>query len=299
MATLATALEQIVGAAHLLTRPPSLLVYRSDGLPGHRAIPSLAVFPGTRDEVVHIVRVLAEAGAPFVARGAGTGLSGGALADGIVLLGLHRLKGILAIDADARTATVEPGVVNATLSKAVAPLGLHYAPDPSSQSACTIGGNIAENAGGPHCLKYGVTLDHVVRATVVLPDGEVMALDRGDGTGYDLLGAFVGSEGCFGVVLDVTVRLAPIPEGVITLLADFTSVRAAADATSRIIAAGILPAALELMDHATIEAVESSVYAAGYPRDAAAVLLAEVDGAVAGLDADAEAIERLCREAGA
>ncbi|MFM8911136.1 MAG: FAD-binding oxidoreductase, partial [Gemmatimonadota bacterium] len=255
MATLATALEQIVGAAHLLTRPPSLLVYRSDGLPGHRAIPSLAVFPGTRDEVVHIVRVLAEAGAPFVARGAGTGLSGGALADGIVLLGLHRLKGILAIDADARTATVEPGVVNATLSKAVAPLGLHYAPDPSSQSACTIGGNIAENAGGPHCLKYGVTLDHVVRATVVLPDGEVMALDRGEGTGYDLLGAFVGSEGCFGVVLDVTVRLAPIPEGVITLLADFTSVRAAADATSRIIAAGILPAALELMDHATIEAV--------------------------------------------
>ena len=299
MATLATALEQIVGAAHLLRRPPSLLVYRSDGLPGHRAIPSLAVFPGTRDEVIRVVRVLAEAGAPFVARGAGTGLSGGALADGIVLLGLHRLKGILAIDADARTATVEPGVVNATLSKAVAPLGLHYAPDPSSQSACTIGGNIAENAGGPHCLKYGVTLDHVVRATVVLPDGEVMTLDRGEGTGYDLLGAFVGSEGCFGVVLDVTVRLTPIPEGVITLLADFTSVRAAADATSRIIAAGILPAALELMDHATIEAVESSVYAAGYPRDAAAVLLAEVDGATAGLDADAAAIEGLCREAGA
>jgi glycolate oxidase subunit GlcD len=249
--------------------------------------------------VVRVVRVLAEAGAPFVARGAGTGLSGGALADGIVLLGLHRLKGILAIDAEARTATVEPGVVNATLSKAVAPLGLLYAPDPSSQSACTIGGNIAENAGGPHCLKYGVTLDHVVRATVVLPDGEVMTLDRGEGTGYDLLGAFVGSEGCFGVVLDVTVRLTPIPDAVITLLADFTSMRAAADATSRIIAAGILPAALELMDQATIEAVESSVYAAGYPRDAAAVLLAEVDGAAAGLDADASAIERLCLEAGA
>jgi glycolate oxidase subunit GlcD len=299
VATLATALEQIVGAAHLLTRPLSLLVYRSDGLPGHRAMPSLAVFPGTRDEVTRVVRVLAEAGVPFVARGAGTGLSGGALADGIVLLGLHRLKGILAIDAEARTATVEPGVVNATLSKAVAPLGLHYAPDPSSQSACTIGGNIAENAGGPHCLKYGVTLDHVVRATVVLPDGEVMTLDRGEGTGYDLLGAFVGSEGCFGVVLDVTVRLTPIPEGVITLLADFTSVRAAADATSRIIAAGILPAALELMDQATIEAVESSVYAAGYPRDAAAVLLAEVDGAIAGLEEDAAMIERLCREAGA
>ena len=303
MTSLVTALEGIVGAAHVLTREPSLLVYRSDGLPGHRAIPSLAVFPGTRDEVIRVVRVLADAGASFVARGAGTGLSGGALADGLVLVGLHRLKRILAIDTEAGTATVEPGVVNATLSKAVAPLGLHYAPDPSSQSACTIGGNIAENAGGPHCLKYGVTLDHVVRATVVLPDGEVMMLDRGDGSadesGYDLLGAFVGSEGCFGVVLDVTVRLTPIPEAVITLLADFTSVRAAADATSRIIAAGILPAALELMDQATIEAVESSVYAAGYPRDAAAVLLAEVDGAAAGLDDDAAAIERICREAGA
>jgi len=296
---LAAALERIVGVSHVLTRPPALLVYRSDGLPGHRALPSLAVFPGTRDEVIRVMRVLAETGTPFVARGAGTGLSGGALADGVVLLGLHRLKGILALDLDARTATVEPGVVNATLSRAVAPHGLHYAPDPSSQSACTIGGNIAENAGGPHCLKYGVTLDHVVRATVVLPDGEVMTLDRGEGTGYDLLGAFVGSEGCFGVVLDVTVRLTPIPEAVITLLADFTAVRAAADATSRIIAAGILPAALELMDQATIEAVESSVYAAGYPRDAAAVLLAEVDGAVAGLEEDAAAIERLCREAGA
>ena len=178
---LAAALERIVGVSHVLTRPPALLVYRSDGLPGHRALPSLAVFPGTRDDVIRVMRVLAETGTPFVARGAGTGLSGGALADGVVLLGLHRLKGILALDLDARTATVEPGVVNATLSRAVAPHGLHYAPDPSSQSACTIGGNIAENAGGPHCLKYGVTLDHVVRATVVLPDGEVMTLDRGRG----------------------------------------------------------------------------------------------------------------------
>ena len=286
------------------------MVYEADALPGYRLRPSLAVFPGTRDELIDVMRVLAAVGTSFVARGAGTGLSGGALADGIVLLGLHRLKRIIAVDAEARTATVEPGVVNASLTRAAAAYGLHYAPDPSSQTACTIGGNIAENAGGPHCLKYGVTLNHVLRATIVLPDGKVAMLDRGDAGdtrasgvsgdsgdsgGYDLLGAFVGSEGCFGVVADVTVRLTPDPERVITLLADFTRVRDAAEATSAIIASGILPAALELMDQATIQAVEQSIYAAGYPVDAAAVLLIEVDGAAAGLDDDARAVERICR----
>jgi glycolate oxidase subunit GlcD len=296
---LAEQLARIVGDAHLLVRPSSLLVYRSDGLPGHVKHPSLAVFPGTRDELIAVVRALAAVGAPFVARGAGTGLSGGALADGITLLGLHRLKRILAIDPEARTATVEPGVVNASLTRAAAAHGLHYAPDPSSQTACTIGGNVAENAGGPHCLKYGVTLNHVVRATVVLPDGELVALDRGDEGAYDLLGAFTGSEGCFGVVVDVTVRLTPDPEGIITLLADYTAVRPAAESVSRIIAAGIVPAALELMDRGTVEAVESSIYSAGYPRDAAAVLLVEVDGAAAGVEGDAAAVERICREVGA
>ena len=296
---LAARLGRIVGA-HLIVRPTALLAYEADGLPGYRRRPSLAVFPGSRDELVAVVRALAEVGAPFVARGAGTGLSGGAFADGIVLLGLHRLKRILAIDTAARTATVEPGVVNATLTREAAAFGLHYAPDPSSQTACTIGGNLAENAGGPHCLKYGVTLNHVVRATVVLPEGEVVTLDRGDDTpGYDLLGAFTGSEGCFGVAVDVTVRLTPDPERVITLLADFMQVRDAAEATSAIIAAGIVPAALELMDRATIEAVESSIYAAGYPVDAAAVLLIEVDGAARGLEDDASAVERICRDANA
>jgi glycolate oxidase subunit GlcD len=269
-------------------------------LPGYQRQPSLAVFPGSRDELIGVVRRLAAEGVPFVARGAGTGLSGGALADGAVLVGLQRLRRILAVDPVGRTATVEPGVVNATLTRAVSVHGLHYAPDPSSQTACTLGGNLAENAGGPHCLKYGVTLNHVLRATVVLPDGEVVTLDRGDGDGggnrasggYDLLGAFVGSEGCFGIAVDLTVRLTPNPEAVITMLADFTSVRAAAHATSSIVAAGIVPAALELMDHATIEAVESSIYAAGYPRDAAAVLLIEVDGAMAGLEDDARATVR-------
>ncbi|HXD23904.1 MAG TPA: FAD-linked oxidase C-terminal domain-containing protein, partial [Gemmatimonadaceae bacterium] len=234
-------------------------------------------------------------------RGAGTGLSGGALADDIVLIGLQRMRRIITVDPDARTATVEPGVVNVNLTKAATPFGLHYAPDPSSQSACTIGGNVAENAGGPHCLKYGVTLNHVVAATVVLPGGDVVSLARpaAERTGYDLMGAYVGSEGCFGVTLDVTVRLTPNPEGIRTMLADFTSVDDAARATSAIIAAGILPAALELMDQATIECVESSIYAAGYPRDAAAVLLIEVDGALAGLDDDVRDIERICRECGA
>lgn len=292
-------LAAIVGERQVVTRATALLAYESDALPGYRHRPSLAVFPGTRDEVVAVMRRLAAEGLPFVARGAGTGLSGGALADGVVLLGLQRLKRIIRIDAEARTATVEPGVVNAILSREVAALGLHYAPDPSSQSACTLGGNLAENAGGPHCLKYGVTLNHVLRATVALPEGEVVELDRGDAGGYDLLGAFVGSEGCFGVALELTVKLTPNPEGIITMLADFASVRAAAEATSRIIATGILPAALELMDQATIRAVEESIYAAGYPSDAAAVLLIEVDGALAGLDADADAVAALCAASGA
>ncbi len=299
--TLAGELASIVGTRHVLERPTELLAYESDGLPGYRKRPRLAVFPGTRDETVAVVRALRHALMPFVPRGAGTGLSGGALADDIVLLGLNRLKSIISIDPVARTAIVEPGVVNASLTKAATMFGLHYAPDPSSQTVCTIGGNVAENAGGPHCLKYGVTLNHVLAATVLLPDGELVRLEapRDDSIGYDLLGAFIGSEGCFGIALEVTVRLTPNPEGVRTLLADFSTMDDAARATSAIIAAGILPAALEMMDAATVQAVEASIYAAGYPADAAAVLLVEVDGAEAGLDDDARAIERFCRECGA
>jgi glycolate oxidase subunit GlcD len=238
---------------------------------------------------------------PFVPRGAGTGLSGGALAEGTVLLGLNRLTKIVSIDPVNRLAVVEPGVVNVALTKAASAHGLHYAPDPSSQTACTIGGNVAENAGGPHCLKYGVTLNHVVALTVCLPDGEVVTLGNADGEreGYDLLGAFIGSEGCFGVAIDVTVRLSRNPPAVRTLLADFTSVDAAARAASAIIATGIVPAALEMMDNATIRAVEASIYAAGYPVDAEAVLLCEVDGLEAGLDADVATIVEACEAAGA
>jgi glycolate oxidase subunit GlcD len=294
-------LADVVGLRGVLRRPSELVVYRSDGLPGYAKQPRIAVFPRTRDELIGVVRVLADAKVSFVPRGAGTGLSGGALADDVVLVGLNRLTRILSIDPVERLAVVEPGVVNVALTRAATPHGLHYAPDPSSQAACTIGGNVAENAGGPHCLKYGVTLNHVRAITAILPNGEIVTLGNPDGEadGYDLLGAFVGSEGCFGVAVDVTVRLSPNPQAVRTLLADFTSIDGAARATSEIIASGIVPAALEMMDGPTIRAVEASIYAAGYPVDAEAVLLIEVDGLLAGLEDDVAKIDAICQRAGA
>jgi len=300
-ADVADRLTEIVGPRGVLRRPGELVVYRSDGLPGYSKQPRLAVFPRTRDELVSVVRLLADQAVAFVPRGAGTGLSGGALADDVVLVGLNRLTRILSIDPVERLAVVEPGVVNVALTRAATPYGLHYAPDPSSQAACTIGGNVAENAGGPHCLKYGVTLNHVRAITAILPDGEIVRLGSAEGEldGYDLLGAFIGSEGCFGIAIDITVRLSPNPQAIRTLLADFTSVDAAARATSEIIASGIVPAALEMMDGATIRAVEASIYAAGYPVDAEAILLIELDGLEAGLEADVARIEAMCAAAGA
>lgn len=294
-------LRTIVGDRFVLVRDTTLLAYQSDGLPGYHKRPSIAVLPGTRDETIAVVRALAESATPFVPRGAGTGLSGGALADDVVLLGLHRLKGVLDMDVARMRATVEPGVVNAALNKRLARHGGFYAPDPSSEAACTIGGNIAENAGGPHCLKYGVTLNHILAATVILPDGEIVELGDRDGgmAGYDLLGAFVGSEGCFGVALDITVRLTRRPAAVRTALADFVNVADATRATSAIIASGVVPAALEFMDNATIRVVEESIFAAGYPIDAAAVLLIEVDGSVESADAEMEMVRSLCTECGA
>lgn len=299
--SLVNKLEDIVGQRFVMKRESDLLVYNSDGLPGYRRMPRIAVFPGNREEAVAVVRLLAEEKLPFVPRGAGTGLSGGALADGVVLLGMHRLKRIISIDRDNLRAVVEPGVVNLHLNRTVAQLGLLYAPDPSSEAACTIGGNIAENAGGPHCLKYGVTLNHVIAMTVILPDGEIVTLGNAEGeaAGYDLRGAFIGSEGCFGIALDITVRLTRKPAAVRTMLADFTSVDDAAHVTSAIIASGIVPAALEFMDAPTIQVVESSVYAAGYPADAAAVLLVELDGISEGVDTDRDTVRGLCIAGGA
>ena len=298
---LAASLSAIVGARWVKVRRPELAPYDADGLPGYRATPSLAVLPGTRDELIAVVRELARHGVPWVPRGAGTGLSGGALADDVVLIGLNRLTRIIDVDPVNRIARVEPGVVNAKLSRETTRYGLQYAPDPSSQTVCTIGGNVAENAGGPHCLKYGVTMNHVVECEVVLPDGSVTRLGGAyhEAEGYDLLGAFVGSEGCFGIATEVTVRLVPLPDAVHTLLADFSSVNDAARAVSRIVATGIVPAALEMMDNATIRCVEASIYAAGYPVDAAAILLCEVDGIPDGLDEDVALIREACMASGA
>ena len=298
---LANRLAEIVGERRVLLRQSELLTYTADALPSYFKRPSLAVFPGTREEVVAVVRELAARKIPFVPRGSGTGLSGGALADGVVLIGLNRLSRVLSIDAENCLAVVEPGVVNVALSRAVASYGLHYAPDPSSQAACTIGGNVAENAGGPHCLKYGVTTNHIVAITALLPNGDIVKLGRpaGESDGYDLVGAFVGSEGCFGIALDITVRLSRNPEVVRTLLADFMSLDDAARAVSSIVATGIISAALEMIDQATIRAVEASIYAAGYPTDAAAALLIELDGAAAGIEQDVATVEALCKQHGA
>jgi glycolate oxidase subunit GlcD len=259
----------------------------------------LAVLPGSRREVTEVIRLLAGRAVPWVARGAGTGLSGGALAaPDAVLIPLTRLNRILEIDARRRRARIEPGVVNARLSEATAPHGLLYAPDPSSQSACTLGGNVAENAGGPHCLKYGTTTNHIAALDVVLADGTEVRLGSpaGEPWGPDLVGLFVGSEGMFGIALEITVRLEPIPAAIRTLLADFPSVRRATEAVGAIVAAGIVPAALEMMDQACIQAVEASIYAAGYPTDAAAVLLVELDGTRAGVTAEASLVETILRD---
>ena len=294
-------LAAVVGSRWVRLRPAELLTYETDGLPTHSARPRLVVLPGSRDEVISVVRLLHREKVTWVARGAGTGLSGGALAQDSVLIVLTRLHRILSLDPARRRATVEPGVINVRLSDAAQPFDLHYPPDPSSQTACTIGGNVAENAGGPHCLKYGVTTNHVVALEVVLPDGSLATLGspHGEPWGPDLVGLFVGSEGMFGIALAITVRLEPIPPGIRTLLADFATIRSASEAVSAIIAAGIVPAALEMMDQACIRAVEASIYAAGYPVDAGAILLVELDGQVAEVAAESSAVESLLGRAGA
>ncbi|MDP2959182.1 MAG: FAD-linked oxidase C-terminal domain-containing protein [Longimicrobiales bacterium] len=296
-------LREVVGADHLITDPNRLLVYESDGLTAHRWPPRAVILPATTGEMSAVMKLLFDSAIPMVPRGAGTGLSGGALApEGAVVVGTARMTRVLSMDPVGRVARVQPGVVNARLSEAARPHGLYYAPDPSSQTACTIGGNVAENAGGPHCLKYGVTSRYITGLTVVLPHGEVVELGgagRDPEAGYDLVGLFVGSEGCFAMATEVEVRLLPLPESVRTLLAIFNSLEEAASAVTAMVGDGLLPAALEILDRATIEAVEASVFAAGYPKDAGAVLVVEFDGTDAGLDADAARAEALCLGQGA
>ncbi len=302
MDTIIEKLRAIVGRAAVLSEPDELLVYECDGLPQHKYRPHAVVFPSSTEETAQVMRMLAQEGVPFTPRGAGTGLSGGALAlnQGVVIE-LARMRKILKIDEANRTAVVQTGVVNAHVSRAVASLGLHYVPDPSSQPTCTIGGNIAENAGGIHCLKYGTTTDHVLGIRVVLAGGEVVDLGGGgtEQSGYDLLGVFIGSEGTFGIATEATLRLVPIPPAVRTMLAEFGEVNEASHAVSAIIAAGVMPAALEMMDREIIRAVEASVFAAGLPLDAGAALLIELDGIEAGIDDEADRVKSICLQHGA
>jgi glycolate oxidase len=290
-------LERALGAHAVICEPAELRTYECDGLTGHRAVPRAVVLPRTTEEVQAAVRVCREHGAPFVARGAGTGLSGGAVpvAEGIVI-GLARMNRVLEVDVPNRRVRVEPGVTNLDVTRAVAGHGLFYAPDPSSQQVCTIGGNVAENSGGAHCLKYGFTSTHVLELLVVLADGEAVRLGRDDG--LDLAGAFVGSEGTLGIATEIVVGVVPRPQRIETLLAAFSSTDAAGEVVSAIIAAGIVPAAVEMMDALTIQAAEDAVHA-GLPRDAGAVLLVELDGPAAEVALSLGRVQELCAAGGA
>jgi glycolate oxidase len=288
-------LTRVVGAENVLHQHDELVVYECDGYVINKKVPDVVVFPTTTEHVVGIVEVCNRHSLPFVPRGAGTSLAGGTLAiGGGVMICLTRMKRILEINVRDRYAIVEPGVVNVWLTRALAGGGFHYAPDPSSQTACTIGGNVATNSGGPHTLKYGVTVNFVRGVELVLPDGTVVETGgvTEDNPGYDLPGVIVGNEGTFGITTKVTVALTRDPEAGRTLLAVFESVDSATETVSGIIAAGIVPAALEMLDNLMIQAVEAA-YHFGFPSDAGAVLIIEVDGLDAGLDLEAQAIAEL------
>ena len=289
---------RFAAATATITELEQLRTYECDGLTGRRVVPALVALPATTAEVQAAVRICNEAGIPFVARGAGTGLSGGALpvAEGIVI-SLARMTRVLEVDLDAGHVVVEPGVTNLDVTRAVAGDGFFYAPDPSSQQVCTIGGNIAENSGGAHCLKHGFTVNHVLAADLVLPDGELVTLSVWD-DGPDLLGAFVGSEGTLGIATRLTLRVLHVPAAVTTLLAGFEHTDAAGAAVSGVIAAGILPAAIEMMDAITIEAAERAV-GADYPAGCGAVLIVELDGPAEQVADDLAAVQAICAECGA
>jgi glycolate oxidase len=288
-------LKKLLGPAGVLDQSEDLMLYEYDGSV-ELARPDCVVFPRQTQQVVEIVKLAVRHQIPIVGRGAGTGLSGGAIArQGGVVISFARLNRILAIDAENQRAIVQPGVVNSDLSAAVEHLGLHFAPDPSSQKACTIGGNVAENSGGPHTLAYGVTTNHVLALEIVLPTGELIRVGSAamDAPGYDLTGVFVGSEGTFGLVTEITVKLTRLPEAVKTLLAVFDSVDDATETVAEITARGITPAACEMLDGWTIRAVEDYVHA-GFPVDCAAILLMDVDGLREMVEAEAKDVAAVC-----
>ena len=285
----------------LLTAKSELIPYESDGLTAFKALPRAVVLPEKQSEVIDIVQLCHRYSVPFVARGSGTSLSGGSLpnTDGIVI-GLNRINRILSLDAGQRIAVVESGVINKDVSDAAYPYGLYYAPDPSSQGVCTIGGNVAFNSGGAHCLKYGMTSNHVMGIKAVLPDGNLVELGGPslENIGPDLVGLFVGSEGLFGIALEITLRLLPIPEAYRTVLAAYPSMELAGNAVAAIIASGLLPGAMEIMDNLTVQAVEESVNA-GYPVDAGAVLIVELEGESSAVEEEFVNLQEIINKSGA
>jgi glycolate oxidase len=294
---LISALEEICGSEHVLTHRHELATYRSDGLAQYQQTPAAAVLPASGEQVRRVVAACSEAEVPWVARGSGTGLSGGALpvAEGVLIV-LARMRRILSVNLDDSEVVVEPGVTNLAVSAAVAPTHF-YPPDPSSQIVCSIGGNVAENSGGAHCFKYGFTTNYVTGLEIVLADGSTASLAR-DAPGYDLLGAFVGSEGTLGVATEITLRVIPVPESIRTLLAFFEDTSAAGDAVSAIVNAGIVPGAIEMMDRLSIKAAEQAT-GAGYRLDAGAALVVELDGPSEECTTRLEQLMELCLAAGA
>lgn len=293
-------LMDLVGSNNVLYHDEDLLAYECDGFTLVKGKPRAVVFPKDAQEVSSIVKFLNKENIPFIARGAGTGLSGGAIPlGGEVIISLVNMRKLLTVDYENRYAVVEPGFINLKLTHSVADKGYYYAPDPSSQSNCTIGGNVAENAGGAHCLKYGVTTNHILGLEVVLPDGEIIEIGLNgvpDIPGYDLLGMLTGSEGTLGIVTKIAVRILKEPEGKQTVLAYFDAIEDGSQAVSDIISTGIVPAALEMMDKTAIEAVESANYPVGHPKGLEALLLIEVDGIAAGIDEQINDILAVCKK---
>lgn len=294
--------EAVVGKRGVVRRKEELLTYECDGLPSYRQRPALVVLPRTTEQVSEVVKICDRRDLPWVARGAGTGLSGGALPieDGVLIV-TALMRKILNIDLENQRVVVQPGVINNWVTQAVSGAGFYYAPDPSSQIICSIGGNVAENSGGVHCLKYGVTTNHVLGLKVVLPDGSIV--DTGgqipEMPGYDLTGLFVGSEGTLGIATEITLRILKAPESVCVLLADFTSIEAAGKTVADITSSGIIPGGMEMMDNISINAVEDVVGAGCYPRDAAAILLVELDGLAAEVETNQQRVAEICRNNGA
>ncbi|HBY81236.1 MAG TPA: glycolate oxidase subunit GlcD, partial [Cyanobacteria bacterium UBA11148] len=294
--------ESVVGINSVIRRKEELLTYECDGLTSYRQRPALVVLPRTTEEVAEAVKICDRNNIPWVARGAGTGLSGGALpVEDCVLIGTALMKRILNVDLENQRIVVQPGVINNWVTQTVSGAGFYYAPDPSSQIICSIGGNVAENSGGVHCLKYGVTTNHVLGLKLVLPDGSIVDVGSSvqEMPGYDLTGLFVGSEGTLGIATEITLRLLKTPESICVVLADFPSIETAGAAVADIIAAGIIPGGMEMMDNLSINAVEDVVATGCYPRDAGAILLVEIDGLEVEVKTNKQRVAELCTKNGA